>query len=221
MPRDSTSEQPASGDAAGAAYADLAVALAEIEAKYIGPERGMHSAAERSAGRYLLANALQHGFGCWFDCDPKRPVFQRWLSPTKKLLGDNPDAVYYGAVVDPAGTYRIRGNVHGASYTSFSVETGAQEGHLSKGVVSTLNDTEFEIAIDGSYEIIASPEPHPNNCYGSSRAPGVSLPAITGSGSAASQPTRPSTCRCGSNPSRARGRLRRWTTPRSRRASNA
>ena len=150
-------------DKGAQAYADLAEVLREIEEKYIGPERGMNTSAERSAGRYLLANALQHGFQCWFDSDPRRPMFQRWLGVKKKLLGDNPDAVYYGAIVDPAGTYRIRGNVHGACYTSFSVETGAQEGHISKGVVSTLNDTEFDIAADGSYELIASPEPQPRN----------------------------------------------------------
>jgi hypothetical protein len=153
-----------SADSAAAhAYAELAATLGEVEAKYISADRGMHTPAERAAGRYLLANALQHGFQCWFEADPARPMFQRWLSSTKKLLGDNPDAVYYGAIADPAGSYRIRGNVHGACYTSFSVETGAMEGHLSKGVISTLNDSEFDIAADGGYEIIASPEPQPRN----------------------------------------------------------
>ena len=154
----------ASGDAAARAYAELAALLGEIEASYYDPERrNMQTAQQRAAGRYLVANALQHAFQVWFPCDPQRPVFHRWLSPTKKLLGDNPDAVYYGAVVDPSRTYRIRGNVHAACYTSFSVETGAMEGHLSKGVISTLNDTEFEVAADGSYEIIASPDPQPKN----------------------------------------------------------
>jgi hypothetical protein len=150
-------------DAASQAFAELSSTLSEIDSKYIGPGRGMHSPEERAAGRYLVANALQHGFQFWFEADPKRPLFHRWLSATKKLLGDNPDAVYYGTLVDPAGTYRIRGNVHGACYTSFSVETGAMEGHLSKGVVSTLNDTQFDIAADGSYEIIASAEPPERN----------------------------------------------------------
>jgi hypothetical protein len=153
----------ASGDKSAQAFAELSEAIREIEEGYIVPERRMHTSGDRAAGRYLLANALQHGFGCWFDSDPVRPVFHRWLSPTKKLLGDNPDALYYGAVVDPAGTFRIRGNVQAACYTSFSVETGAQEGHISKGVVSTLNDTEFDVAADGSYELIASAEPQPRN----------------------------------------------------------
>ena len=150
-------------DVAAAAYQRLAETLKTIDAEYIGSTRGMETAAERAAGRYLVANALQHGFQCWFDVDPKRPVFHRWLSPTKKLLGDNPDAVYYGAVADPSGTYRIRGNVHGACYTSFAVEAGAQDRNLSSGVVSTLNDNEFEVSADGSYEIIASPDPQPRN----------------------------------------------------------
>jgi hypothetical protein len=118
----------ASGDAAAQAFRDLAATVAEIEAHYIGEGRGMHTPEERAAGRYLVANALQHGFQCWFEADPERPLFQRWLSPTKKLLGDNPDALYYGAIVNPAGTYRIRGNVHGACYTSFAVEAGAMDG---------------------------------------------------------------------------------------------
>lgn len=155
---------PPSGDAAAAAFADLAATIQEIEAGYYDPERrNMQTAEQRAAGRYLVANALQHGFQFWFESDPKRPVFQRWLSPTKKLLGDNPDAIYYGAIVDPAGTYRIRGNVQSAAYTSFCVETGAQEGHLSKGVISTLNDTEFDVAADGSYEIVASADTQPRN----------------------------------------------------------
>ena len=158
-----TTTAAASGDAAAGAFAELAALLGEIEAGYIGPDRRMHTPEDRAAGRYLVANALQHGFQCWFDSDPKRPVFHRWLSPTKKLLGDNPDAVYYGAVTDPAGTYRIHGNIQGAAYTSFTVETGAQDGHLSKGLISTLNDTEIDIAADGSYEIIASPEPQSRN----------------------------------------------------------
>jgi hypothetical protein len=155
---------PEPGERAAQAFEDLAALIREIEADFYRPDRRhMQTAEQRAAGRYLVANALQHGFQFWFDADPKRPTFHRWLSPTKKLLGDNPDAVYYGAIVDPAGRYRIRGNLHGAAYTSFTVETGAQDGHLSKGVVATLNDTEFDVAADGSYEIVASPDPPARN----------------------------------------------------------
>ena len=45
-----------------------------------------------------------------------------------KLLGDNPDTVYYGTVIDPTRTYRLRGNTANACYTSFTVELGTTGG---------------------------------------------------------------------------------------------
>ncbi len=150
-------------DAAAEAWAELNSALADIEQNWVGQPGGEISGEERAARRYLVANSLQHAFDAWFEADPVRPMFYRWLSPTKKLLGDNPDAVYYGTVTDPAGTYRIRGNISGAVYTSFTVEAGAHDGKLSQGLVTTLNDSQIEIEPDGSYEIIASAEPQPKN----------------------------------------------------------
>ncbi|MBW2244115.1 MAG: DUF1214 domain-containing protein [Deltaproteobacteria bacterium] len=160
---DSASPAGASGDEAAAAYAELAGLLGEIEARYIGADRKMNDAAERAAGRYFVAHALHHGFQFWFEADPQRPMFYRWFTPTKKLLGDNPDAVYYGCVIDPSQTYRIRGNVHGAAYTSFTAEGGTRGGALSRRLVSALNDTEFDVSADGSYEIIASPKRQSRN----------------------------------------------------------
>lgn len=156
-------ESAGSGDEAAAANAELAALLTEIESRYIGADRKMNDAAERAAGRYFVANALHHGFQFWFEADPRRPMFYRWFTPTKKLLGDNPDAVYYGSVIDPDQDYRIRGNVHGAAYTSFTVEGGTRGGAMSRRLVSALNDTEFEISADGSYEIIASQKERASN----------------------------------------------------------
>ncbi|MBW1886209.1 MAG: DUF1214 domain-containing protein, partial [Deltaproteobacteria bacterium] len=90
-------------------------------------------------------------------------MFHRWFTPKLKLLGDNPDAVYYGCMIDPSRSFRIRGNVQGATYTSFTAESGTRDGGLSRRLVSTLNDTEFDVASDGSYEIIAGPDPQPRN----------------------------------------------------------
>ena len=150
------------GDAAAKAYAELSKTLLLIEQSYVCADPTL-TPQQRSARRYLVANALQHGFHCWFDSDPRRPWFHRWLSPTKKLLGDNPDAVYYGCVVDPAYSYRIHGNTMDAAYTSFTVERGVENGQLSAGLTATLNDGEFEVKPDGSFEIIASPEPQEKN----------------------------------------------------------
>ena len=150
------------GDASAAAFAELAELLGEIERDFIGPTRRMNTADERAAGRFFLAHAVQHAFQFWFEADGRRPMFRRWHFLDKKLLGDNPDAVYYGSPIDPSGSYRIRGNIHGATYTSFTVEGGNADGGPSKRLVSTLNDTEFDIAKDGSYEIWIGADPPPD-----------------------------------------------------------
>ena len=85
------------------------------------------------------------------------------MTPEKKLLGDNPDAVYYHAVVDEHHSYRIRGNIAGATYTSFTVELGTLDGGNSVGVGASLNDTQFDVDKDGNYEIIASATKQPGN----------------------------------------------------------
>ena len=154
-----TASGSGAGDEAARANAELAALLADIERDYIGTQRGMRDAAERAAGRYFVANALHHGFQFWFEADPQRPMFYRWFTPTKKLLGDNPDAVYYGSVIDPSREYRIRGNIHGATYTSFTIEAGTKGGGMSRRLVSAINDTEFDVAPDGSYELILSSKP--------------------------------------------------------------
>ena len=151
------------GEASAQAFRALADLFAELEASYLVPEWGMRTESDRVTGRFFLMHALHHGCQFWFEADPERPWFHRWFTPYRKLFGDNPDAIYYGSAIDGSRDYRIRGNVNGAVYTSFTVESGSQEGRPSTGLLSTLNDTEFELEPDGSYEIIVSPNPQPGN----------------------------------------------------------
>ena len=119
-------------DAAAEAWAELNSALADIEQNWVGQPGGEISGEERAARRYLVANSLQHAFDAWFEADPVRPMFYRWLSPTKKLLGDNPDSLYYFAPIRDDRSYRITGNVGAATFTSFTIEKGSDAGHAAK-----------------------------------------------------------------------------------------
>lgn len=152
-----TDRAAAPDDESAVALAELAALVRAIEDDVQDPVRSYGDAQARAAARAYALNALHHGLQFWLDADPARPVFHRWFTQTKKLLGDNQDAVYYGTAIDPTRTYRIRGNVHGACYTSFTVEAGTQGAHMSTHLSSTLNDTEFDVAPDGSYEILAGP----------------------------------------------------------------
>jgi len=150
---DSTKESAAA--ASSLAWRELISLLAEAERDYLSYAYGIDNPADQVEGRLFLAQALQASLEFFAQGDAERPSWTRFVTPHKKLLGDNPDAIYYSAPVNPNRRYRISGNVTGAVYTSFTVEAGTSEGALSKRLLATLNDTQFDVRADGSYEITA------------------------------------------------------------------
>ena len=139
---------------AAQALAELQQALDKLEAAFASPEWRLRTPQDFAEARRVLLHALLHGIQSWLEADPARPFFTLFIDQHKKLLGDNPDARYYSAVISDQHSYRIRGNIAGATYTSFTIELGA--GTDGDGIGSTLNDTEFKADANGDYEIILS-----------------------------------------------------------------
>ncbi len=146
------------GSESGVALEELRAVLGELEASFATDAWGLRSPLDQAEARRLVMFHLHHGIEVYFEPSPERPAWKRFVTPEKKLLGDNPDAIYYATPISAAHRYRIRGNVAGATYTSFTVEMGGIAGTNPTGLGATLNDSEFEIAPDGSYEMTASPE---------------------------------------------------------------
>lgn len=131
-------------------------AIREVETKTLTAKNGFSDPAELAEAERTIAHILHTGLEFWLEVDPDRPVFKQYVTPTRKLLGCNPDSLYYFAAIRPDKTYRITGNVGAATFTSFTVEEGSFDGHAARGSSSALGDDEMEIAADGSFEIIAS-----------------------------------------------------------------
>ncbi len=144
------------GSQAAQALAELQQALDELESAFATPEWKLRTPQDYAEARRVMLHALMHGLQSWLEADPARPFFTPFINQHKKLLGDNPDARYYTAVIDDQHSYRIRGNLAGATYTSFTIELGA--GTDGDGIGSTLNDTQFSADENGDYEIILSAE---------------------------------------------------------------
>lgn len=142
-----------SGSKAQGAMLDLLKALDETQALHLG---GRTDPDEIAEGQRAMAHILQTGLFFFLEADPERPVFKPYVTPTRKLLGDNPDSLYYFAPVRADRSYRIAGNVGGATFTSFTVEGGSSEGHAARASLAALADDDMEIAEDGSYEITVS-----------------------------------------------------------------
>lgn len=151
-------DTPTNRDEAGAAMAELAALLAAVNADADHPRWTFTTDQDRASYREFAMHSLHHALQFWLEADPTRPRFHRWFSPDKKLLGDNPDTVYYGTVIDPTRSYRLRGNIANACYTSFTVEVGTAGGTMSQRLGHTLNDDQFDVAADGSFELLVGPE---------------------------------------------------------------
>ena len=143
------------GTEAAQAFAELMRTMQRKTALFGDPSWGLRNDDTIAEGRLMLLHMLNHALDVHLGADPARPVFQSWLGPQKKLLGDNPNAVYYDTAVDARYRYRIVGNISGATYTSFSVELAKA---ATEGLGATLNDAQMAIADDGSYEITVSAE---------------------------------------------------------------
>lgn len=144
-----------------AALGRLQQTLDKMESDFNSPEWKLRTPEDFAEARRVLLHALMHGLEAWLEADPARPFFTAFINQHKKLLGDNPDARYFSAVIDDQHSYRIRGNVAGATYTSFTIELGS--GTDGDGIGSTLNDDQFETDADGNFEIIISKNKQPGN----------------------------------------------------------
>jgi hypothetical protein len=143
----------------GAAYAELLATLREVGDRFAGPEWGLTDPADVAEGLRVIVHHLATGIETQFEDDAARPAFRPIVTPWRKALGDNADARYHDARVHPAGTYRVRGRTGGAVYVSFTVEAGAEDGAFPSGTVGVLNDTGFDVAGDGSFEITVGGPP--------------------------------------------------------------
>jgi hypothetical protein len=154
---------PEIGTESRTAFRQLLDTLREVDDRWLSEEWNIADPGSVSEGHRALLHILAGAIETQLECDPLHPEFRRIVSPTRKMTGDNPDAVYFEAPVDPTRTYRIRGNIAGAVYTSITVECGAEEGKYATRTSGVINDTQLDVAPDGSYEIMLGGPPQERN----------------------------------------------------------
>ena len=83
--------------------------------------------------------------------DTARPRFVDIAGPYKKWGGDNADAFYRFAPIDPTRTYRITVWPGDAAYLSLTVYGGPNDGRYSERIVGTANSRDASPGPDGGY----------------------------------------------------------------------
>ncbi|MFL6237883.1 MAG: DUF1214 domain-containing protein [Actinomycetes bacterium] len=140
----------------GSAFNELVAEIQRIEGKLRDSNLDERSLLE---GYRWIFSVLQVGFDAYVWADTGRPRFVDIVGPYKKWGGDNADAFYQYAPIDPARTYRIRGRRGDAVYLSLTVYGGPSDGHYSTRIVGTVNDREIAFDEDGNFELVLATEP--------------------------------------------------------------
>lgn len=148
------------------AFNELLDALRQAAETYLDPKWGrVQDEIDIIEGFGYLLHVVSGGIDLWLEGDPERPEFVKMYSP-RKFAGDNPDTIYHFARIRGDRSYRITGRRGQECYLSFTIHGRGQGGKLgmaAEPVLADLNDRNMQIAPDGSYELILSPDERPGN----------------------------------------------------------
>lgn len=135
------------------ALRELIELLQEIDRRWSGPEWNLNSPQDVSASHRALMHILEAGLVGFFEQDAASPELRRITTPSRKLTGDNPDAIYFDAPVSAGHVYRVHGTLEGAAYFSVTVEEGTAEGHIASNTAGVLNSEQMHFEPDGSFTL--------------------------------------------------------------------
>ncbi|MGE2836208.1 DUF1214 domain-containing protein [Mycobacterium sp. SMC-4] len=142
------------------AFGELLDELRAVERKLLDADPPL-SEPDLLDGYRLAFSLLRVAVDAYVWGDKDNPILVDVISPYLKWGGDNSDAYYQLAPVDPARTYRVTGNRGDAVYLSMTVYGGPDDGHYSNRIVGTMNDRSLEFDADGNFEFHLSPTPQP------------------------------------------------------------
>lgn len=137
------------------AFGELLDELRAVETKFLEADPPLQE-ADILDGYRLALSLLQVAVTAYIWGDRDNPRFVDVIGPYLKWGGDNSDAFYQLAPVDPQRTYRISGNRGDSVYLSLTVYGGPDDGHYSNRIERTLNHRSIDFDADGNFEFMLS-----------------------------------------------------------------
>jgi len=143
----------------GAVVAELFDELRSLEHKMLThPEMGGDEQSACESYRWLFS-ITQVALDCFVWGDVAAPRFVDIVGATKKWGGDNADAFYQHAPLEPGRRYRVTGNAGDAVYFSLTVYGGPADGRYSERIVGSVNDRGVVPDAAGDFSFWIAPEP--------------------------------------------------------------
>lgn len=141
---------------------ELIALLQEVDQRWCSEEWNLGSAEDITGSHRALMHILEAALVGYFEQDARKPDFRRIVTPSRKLTGDNSDAIYFDAPIDPAYSYLIEGEMNSAAYFSMTIENDAESDRISS-TGGAINDTEIDIDENGKFTITLGGEPQAKN----------------------------------------------------------
>jgi hypothetical protein len=139
-------------------FAELLAELGEQQRRLVEQLSGPGDEQSLLEAHKWILTILQVATDTQVWADPARPRFVEIVGPYKKWGGDNADAFYCYAPVDPARTYRVQVRPGDAVYLSLTVYGGPDDGHYSERIVGSLNDRQAPPGPHGVITMVLSPD---------------------------------------------------------------
>ncbi|BBY26039.1 DUF1214 domain-containing protein [Mycolicibacterium sediminis] len=140
------------------AFSGLLDEVRAVETKMLAADPPLDE-ADVLDGYRLAFSLLRVAVDAYVWNEKERPRLVDVIAPFLKWGGDNSDAYYQLAPIDPSRTYRVRGNRGDAVYLSMTVYGGPDDGRYSDRIVGTLNDRALDVDDDGNFEFTLGPAP--------------------------------------------------------------
>ncbi|MGZ6980010.1 MAG: DUF1214 domain-containing protein, partial [Acidimicrobiia bacterium] len=150
-----------------AAVRDLLALMSSLEQRFSGGDPALVDEQSVLEAYRWIFTIVQVGMDAHLWADSQRPRFVDIVGPYKKWGGDNVDAFYQYAPIDPTRTYRVRARRADAVYYSLTVYGGPDDGRYSERIIGWANDRDINADADGDadpddiVEIMLSPREHP------------------------------------------------------------
>jgi hypothetical protein len=145
------------------ALKELIQLLQEVDEHWCSEERNLHSPEDIAGSHRALMHILEAILVGYFEQDANKPDFRRIVTPSRKLTGDNSDAIYFDAPLHPDNSYVVNGELSGAAYFSMTIENDTFDGRIAKTTGGVINDTEIDIDEEGKFTLYLGGEPRARN----------------------------------------------------------
>lgn len=146
-----------------AAAHELLETMTGLDKLFLEGDKALSHPADVLDGYRWIFSITQVAMEVYVWGDKYKPRFIEIVGPYKKWGGDNSDAFYFMAPIDPSRTYKVTVDPGDSVYLSLTVYGGPDDGRYSERIVGLLNTTEMVQDPDGRYTIMLSPDHHEGN----------------------------------------------------------